>query len=143
MRFNSSRNIYTVSLLWLAVLFLLVVPFLPPEESETEAQSIIGLVIVCLINAFLIWVLLDTRYTIKGNQLYYCSGPIRGRIDVLKIHQLEHVTTWYVTSLIKPALGYYGLTVRYNKFDDIYISPKEKEKFIAELLKINPNIKVV
>lgn len=143
MRFNSSRNIYTVSLLWLTVLFLLVVPFLPPEESETEAQSIIGLVIVCLINAFLIWVLLDTRYTIKGNQLYYCSGPIRGRIDILKIHQLEHVTTWYVTSLIKPALGYYGLTVRYNKFDDIYISPKEKEKFIAELLKINPDIKVV
>ncbi|MBM6499892.1 PH domain-containing protein [Flavobacterium macrobrachii] len=29
-----------------------------------------------------------------------------------------------------------------NKFDEIYISPKEKQLFIDEMLKINPNIEI-
>lgn len=142
MRFNSSKNTYTVSLLWLTVLFLFIAPFLPPKENETQTELIIIAVVLYLLNAFIIWILLDTKYTIKGNQLYYASGFIRGKIDILNIHKLEHVSTWHGTSLIKPALGSKGLTVHYNKFDDLYISPQDKEKFITELLKINPEIKV-
>ena len=143
MSFNSSKNKYTVSLLWLTVLFLFIAPFLPPKESETQIELIIATIVLYSLNAFIIWILLDTKYTIRENQLYYASGIIRGKINIASIHKLEHVTTWHGTSLLKPALGTKGLTVHYNKFDDIYISPKEKEKFIAELLKINPEIDVV
>jgi hypothetical protein len=145
MRFNSSKNIYMVSLLWLTIIFLSLVPFIPETEDELELEpaSIIGLAILYLIIGLLAWMLLDTNYILKQNKLHYHCGPIRGKIDVMQIHQVEHVTSLFVYSFLKPALGSYGLTIRYNKFDDIYISPKEKEKFIAELLKINPAIKVV
>lgn len=140
MRFNSSKNVATVSLLWLTVLFLLVTPFF----AEEMATALLITALFCsVIAGLLVWILLDTRYTIKEKHLHYYSGPLRGKIDIGSIHKIEHVTTWYVSSILKPALGYKGLTVHYNKFDDIYISPAEKEKFIAKLLKINPEIKVV
>jgi hypothetical protein len=34
------------------------------------------------------------------------------------------------------------LVIKYNKFDEIYISPKDKQLFVNELIKINPNIEV-
>jgi hypothetical protein len=34
------------------------------------------------------------------------------------------------------------IAVVYNKFDEVLISPKEREAFVQELLKINPNIEV-
>lgn len=139
MRFNSSKNTATVSLLWLTVLFLIITPFV---AKEIGIAFLVTIAFSSVISAFLIWILLDTRYNIKEKHLYYYSGPIRGKIDIGSIHKIEHVTTWYVGSLLKPALGFKGLTIHYNKFDDIYISPEEKEKFIAELLKINPDIKV-
>jgi hypothetical protein len=140
MVFRSSRNIYMVSLLWLTVLFLLIVPFLPAKEGETQRQLIYATVLLYGICFMVMWILLDTKYIIKGNFLTYSSGPVRGKIDILKIHTLENVTTWYVSSIIKPALGSRGLTVRYGKFNDIYISPKEKEKFIDAIRAINPGV---
>lgn len=107
------------------------------EEIPVQIKILFGLII-----ALFVWMLLDTNYKIKENVLLYCSGPIRGKIDIHKINRVEHVKTWYVTSLLKPALGSHGLTVTYNKFDDIYISPRNKAAFIAELLKVNPNIQI-
>jgi len=143
MVFQSSKNIYTVVLLWITVLFILIAPFLPADnELETPKELIFGIAILYTIAILIIWILLDTKYTINGKNLRYASGPIRGKINIEKITALENVTTWYVTSFIKPALGYYGFTVRYEKFNDIYISPKDKEKFIEEILKINPNVMI-
>jgi hypothetical protein len=36
-----------------------------------------------------------------------------------------------------------GLVVYYNRYDEIYISPKKEAIFLEELLKINPKIEVV
>lgn len=141
MHFKSSQNIITVSLLWLTVMFLLFTPFLPTDENATV--FILITVILYLLAGMLIWILVDTKYLIRKNELHYFSGPIRGKIDINSIYKIENITTWFVSSSLKPALGFKGFIIHYNKFDDIYISPKEKEKFIVELLKINPEIKIV
>lgn len=130
-----------VSLIGLTIIFLWVVPFLTGEAYTVS--DFVGMGIGFSISSLLVWILLDTKYTITNKHIYYCSGPIRGKIEVMSIQKIEHVTTWYVGPLLKPALGDKGLTIRYHKFKDIYISPKDKERFIAELLKINPDIKVV
>ena len=44
--------------------------------------------------------------------------------------------------LSSPALSLDRIAVVYNKFDEILISPKERNEFINELLKINPSIEV-
>lgn len=125
------------------LIFGIIASFFIAEDKNGEEIPIQIKIFLGLVAALLSWILLDTNYKIKGSQLLYCSGPIRGKIDINKISKIENVKTWYVTSILKPALGSYGLTITYNKFDDIYLSPKNKSEFVAELLKINPNIQII
>jgi len=104
---------------------------------------VIGSIIFMLIGSTFFWILLDTKYTIVGEELFYCSGPIRGKIDIHSIHKIKHQKGLYVESFFKPALDYNGLYIYYNKFDDIYFSPKDQQAFVNYLLKINPKIDLI
>lgn len=42
-----------------------------------------------------------------------------------------------------PAPSLNRLEIFYNRFDSIVISPKDKPEFIANLIKLNPEIEVV
>lgn len=140
--YRSTINYISPTILVLVV-FGTIASFFIVENGTIEEMPIPIRIFLGLIASLILWILFDTKYKIRENNLQYYSGPIRGKIDILKINKIENVKTWYVTSLFKPALGSYGLTITYNKFDDIYISPKNNEDFIAELLKINPNIHVL
>lgn len=111
-------------------------------ENNGEKMPLPISIFLGVISLLILWMLFHTKYQIKGKNLLYFCGPIRGKIDILQIHKIENVKTWHVTSILKPALGSYGLTLTYNKYDDIYISPKRKSEFVAELFKINPNIQL-
>ena len=91
----------------------------------------------------LIWILLDTNYSIKEEILYFYSGPFRGKININTIRKIERHSGLIVPVTYKPALNTNGLIIHYNSFDDIYISPNQEAIFLEELIKINPNIKVV
>lgn len=138
--YRSTLNFVLVPILAMIV-FGSVASFFVNNEGEKIPIGIS--IFLTVISLFILWMLFDTKYQIKGKDLYYSSGPIRGKIDIMQIHKIENIKTWYVTSLLKPALGSYGLTITYNKFDDIYISPKRKSEFVAELLKINPDIQII
>lgn len=140
-KFYSDKHIPTVSLLWIAVLFLLATPFLTPNNITKIAIFIP--IVICVVSAILLlWILLGTNYSIEGSYLKYKSGPLKGKIDIFRIHTIEHQKNWMVSTSLKPALGSKGLIIKYNKFDDIYISPKKKQEFIDALLEINSHIVV-
>lgn len=130
-------------MLWLTVIALLITPFIPDFGEENLTVEIIGFIIIYAVSGLLIWILLDTKYRINKKDFYYSCGPFRGKIAIDKIRKIERWNKWYVTSTMKPALDSDGLIIYYEKFDDIYISPKNKENFIKLLLEINPNIQVV
>lgn len=112
-------------------------------EIGTEPVAIgINLLLTAICITFF-WMLFDTKYVIKGELLYYNSGPIRGKINIMKIRKIEHQKGWYQKSLMKPALSINGLYLYYDKFEDIYISPKDKTEFVNYLLKINPKIELI
>lgn len=80
-----------------------------------------------------------TEYTISEGMLHVKSGfLVNKKIDVKTIRKIEHSKS----IISAPALSRDRLLLIYNKFDDILISPNEKQEFIDELLKINPNIEV-
>ena len=141
--FKSSKNYIMISLLWLIIVFLLAIPFLPDEPQKAATTALFGVLIIYGIAAMLIWILLDTNYKIDKNTFFYCSGPIRGTIKIERIRKVERWNKWYVKSLLKPSLGNDGLIIYYEKFEDIYISPKNKEDFINALREINPSIEVI
>lgn len=50
------------------------------------------------------------------------------------------VRSWTGT---RPALTFEYLRIRYNQYDDVFIGLENEENFIEEIIKINPEIKVV
>lgn len=141
MIFKSSKNIYTVVTLW-AVIVVLSLPFLVFIQS-TPWQIILGTgsaVAVC--DALLLWILLDTKYIIKTHYFNYYSGPFRGTIDIKSIRKIETDNNLFKSNLLKPALDTHGFVIYYNKFDDIFISPANKDRFIKQMLSINPDIEI-
>lgn len=142
--FHSSVNPVTGALLIFIALFMMVSGIFALAEDPVTTSDIIASVIMFLAALLCIWLLLDTKYTITGKAvLLYCSGPIRGKIDIGTIRKIEHQQGWISTSLLKPSLDKDGLYIHYNKFDDIYLSPKDKEAFVNYLLKINPKIDII
>lgn len=138
-RFLSSKSTITVTILWLLVALLLVVIML---NIQNKSASIVPFIIISAVTAFILWVLLDTRYVLKNNFLLYRSGPFRGRIDITKISKIKNHSGLYVPVLMKPALDTKGFIITYNKFEEVFISPIKSELFLEELMKINPKIEI-
>lgn len=138
-KFSSDYHIPTLSLLWVTVFILFATPFFTPNDFKV---MIIPMTLILICAFVLLWIILDTKYIIKHSYLYYYSGPIRGKIDIFNINTIEQQKNWYVNTSLKPALGTNGFIIRYNKSDDIYVSPRDKQKFVEALLDLNPQIEI-
>lgn len=136
----SSKSFFIVIVLWGLVCFMLTMMFLNLNKPSLDVAPII---ITSLASALVVWILLDTRYVIKNSFLLYRSGPFRGRIDINKIDKVQYFSGLYPQVTMKPALDIKGYIITYNKQEDVYVSPKKSNDFIAELLKINPKIEVI
>ncbi|MDN3494212.1 PH domain-containing protein [Winogradskyella bathintestinalis] len=89
---------------------------------------------------FLIWLGLGTNYELTQTELKYKSGPISGKIEIDKIHEIiKGKTLW---SGLKPATARNGLIIKYEKYNEIYISPKTNESFVKKILELNEKIKI-
>ena len=138
-RYLSTKNNYTVSILWFIVIGMIV---LLGIGLKKESLPVLPVIILSLVIALVMWTLLDTRYVIKQHFLLYRSGPFRGRIDIDKIQKIKYFSGLYVPVTMKPALDTEGFIITYNQSEDVYVSPARREIFLSELLKINPNIEI-
>ena len=82
-----------------------------------------------------------TYYQINEIEILYFNSPIKGKIQIKDIQEITANKTLWVG--LKPALASKGIIIKYNKYDEIYFSLIDNKAFINELLKINPEIKVV
>lgn len=88
----------------------------------------------------IIYICFDIKYFIKENNLIIKSGFIKmGSIDINQIKSIEKSNN----ILSSPAASLNRISIKYGKYDDILVSPKNQEDFIQELLKINPEIKLI
>lgn len=95
----------------------------------------LGLLLV--VNGFVLHLFLNTNYTIKDNLLFIKSGFFNYKpIQISSIKKIVNTNN----PISSPATSLKRILISYNKFDSIIISPKNKDAFIAELLKINPKI---
>jgi len=105
------------------------------------AKVYVAFIIIGLTLALFTWMLFDTYYIINDGKLFYKCAFIKGSVSVDAIYEIEQNKTMY--SGLKPALARKGLIVKYNKYDDIYLSPQDSNKFIAHLKGINPHINII
>lgn len=121
------------------ILFLLLLT-IPALFENSYEPFVVLFSIHFLVILFLIWTYKTTFYKIENSDLYWKSGPFKGKIDITKINKIEYHKGIVVPTIWKPALSHIGLIITYNKYDDIYISPEKQQEFIATLQRLNPNI---
>lgn len=101
---------------------------------EGEWLGYLGMGLIILIVLF---VSKTTRYIINENQLIVKSmWIVNDKIDISKIRKIEKSNS----VLSSPALSLDRILIRFNKFDEVYLSPSEKQSFVKDLLEVNPDI---
>ena len=128
--------------MWVIAFGLTVILFIKKPKEEEPSIYIFNAIMIGIVTT-IIWILLDTKYSIKEEIIVFNSGPFRGNININTIRKIEHHSGLIVPVTFKPALNTKGLIVYFNKYDEIYISPDQEAIFLEELLKINTNIDVV
>lgn len=116
----------------------LVYPIFMSVTSIVEGEWLGWLLLVGIV--LFIWLISwSTRYIIDGNQLIVkCLFVVNDTIEITKIRKIEKTNS----VLSSPALSLDRIAIRYNKFDEVYLSPKERQLFIDELVAIHPEIEV-
>ncbi len=84
----------------------------------------------------------NTKYYINENILVSQIFFYKHKVKIETIRKIEYNHTIFVGTTTKLGWDSKGLIVHYNKFDDYFISPENKEQFIADLLQLNPNIEI-
>lgn len=110
-------------------------------KGEFKTEQIISLCVVISAFIFIAWSIKATQYEITGHHIKYKSGVIRGSININNIRSITTNKTLWVG--VKPAMARNGLIIKYNKYDEIYISPKTNKTFINEILKLNSNLIII
>ena len=111
------------------------------KEDITAIYVIVSLNTIIL--GLLTWLILQTYYTLDAKNLCYKSGPFKGTIAINSIKKIEFHKGIVVPVIWKPALSHVGLIVTYNHYDDIYISPENREEFVQKITALNPTINLI
>ena len=141
MKFKSRKDYFFQSFVFgICGLILGLILFRIVSNGYTHFAYIFIDIIMFLAIGFLLWIHFGTSYELNQNQLKYKSGPIQGKIEVSQIKEIIVGKTMW--SGLKPATAKNGLIIKYNRFDEIYISPNTNDTFVEEILKVNSCIKI-
>lgn len=96
----------------------------------------IGISLLTLI--FVFYVFFSVYYVIEGNNLVIRVGILfKWKIEISTIKIIAESNSW----ISAPAASLDRLKISYNNHHNIVVSPKDKEGFIRELIRINPGIR--
>jgi len=132
MKFHSRKG-YMIIALFSFLLALSIITILE--------QAYIVLLILIALMSYLVWMWYDTYYLINGSQLLYKSALLKGSIDISSIVEIAKNEKIYAG--VKPSLSSKGVVIKYNRWDNIFMSPKDIDKFINALKNVNPGITTV
>jgi len=141
MKFKSRKDIlFQILTFGLSGLFIGIILFQTFSNETVNYEFIWSNILMILVIGFLLWLNFGTEYELTQTELKYKSGPIRGKIEIERIREIiKGKSLW---SGLKPATARNGLIIKYDKHEEIYISPKTNETFIEKILEFNKNIKI-
>lgn len=141
MKFKSRKDgLFSLMVFGINIFLLgMMVKWILDEDLQRAEYGV--LVLVMAVVALLFWVYYGTAYELSQEQkLRYNSGPFRGSIEISGIREIVQGQTLWVG--FRPATARRGLIIKYNKYDEIYISPESNQAFIESILKLNDQISI-
>ncbi|MTI31722.1 PH domain-containing protein [Xanthovirga aplysinae] len=137
--FKSRKDALITTLVWLIVLVpVLIIGYGTPLMAEGIPKTLTHM-FGALIAAVVMWMWISTFYIVKGDILFYQSGPFRGRVAINQITKIEKT----FSSKVAPALSRDRFRIIFNEDEEeLLVSPEDEGEFIATLKKINPKIQL-
>ena len=120
-----------------AIIVMLIIAIKPVIDGVW-----VMILLLAAIIAWFIWMWFDTYYIIRDGELFYKNSFINGSVPISAMHEIIIHNKGLHSCSLKPALALKGLIIKYNRYDDMFVSPENEEQFIAELQAINPDIKI-
>jgi hypothetical protein len=131
---------FPVVLLFVGVIYSAVAVYVLIEEEDHSSIYGLGLVFFFLMLLFLV-IQKTTYYRIDSENKLICKMLfLKKIISISEIKSIEDSNGLYVGW--KMNTSWKCLVVKYNKYDELLISPAEESEFIQALLKLNPLINV-
>lgn len=126
-------KIYKSKIDWWLIILILILFGYPIVDGILSKEYVLSLVFGLILIVFF-FLSKTIQYKIDGENLVIWKT----KIDIKTIRKIYKTNN----PLSSPAMSLDRIAIVYNKFDEVLLSPKERDEFINELLKINPNIEV-
>lgn len=107
-------------------------------KNEINTEIILTTIFIIIIFGFITHMFLKTEYIIDENNLKIKCGFFSYKpIDIYTIKEITKSNNIFSS----PAASFDRIEIKYEKFEEIIISPKNKMEFAKHLTSINPKIK--
>lgn len=141
MKFKSRKDLFFSAVILGLNTYLIGVISFGLFSGNMDAQDLWSILLILGVVGLLFWLYFGTHYELsKEDGLLYRSGPFRGKIKIDRITEIIKGKTLWVG--LKPATARKGLIVKYDKYNEIYISPKTNDSFIEKMLELKSDIKI-
>ena len=140
MQFKSGFSKINFTIPLIPVFIILIISIFTEEDINLMIFTALGIyVFIVLLFTILFY---TTYYEIREDILIISMFFYKTKIKISEIRIVKYSNSIIKTNLYKPGFDYKGIEIMYHKYDDIFISPKNRDQFIAQLQKINPNIEI-
>ena len=141
MKFDSKKDILFSIIILGVNAFLIGITIVGILNGEMEKYEYWTLILILAIVGLLFWLYFGTNYELsQEGGLIYRNGPFNGKINTDRITEIIKGKTLWVG--FRPATARKGLIIKYDKYNELYISPKTNELFINKILELNNRIKI-
>ncbi len=133
--YRSKIDVWMGAILGFAVVAMISAPVTAWLKTGNSRSLLVGLVVVPGA-ALVVWIALNTNYTLEGRQLIVRSGPFRWRIDIDEIKSITPVRgigMRFRRSRSSPALSIDRLEIVYGADKRLMISPDEQDAFLKDV----------
>lgn len=110
-------------------------------QNQFIKEDLVGVLISLIVIPLLFSIYFNTKYELSKNNLSYKCGPFKGDICVQDIVQVDLDKKMWSGN--RPATSLKGIVIYYGKYDELFVSPKDKEGFVKMLLEFNDKIEVI
>jgi hypothetical protein len=140
MKFKSAFSKLNFIIPLLPVSIILILSVFTEEDTNLIIFPALGIyVFMVLLFSILYYTI---YYEIQKEVLIISMFFYKTKIKISEIRSIKYSDSIVKPNFYKPGCHHKGLEIIYHKYDDIFISPENRELFIAQLQEINPNIEI-
>ncbi len=140
-RKGRSMGIFLVASAFFVLFFSMGLPLIV-EKAITYKSLIISIFTTVPLIAFFIWIWFDTYYIVDQEILKAKNGPFVWRVAIKDIN-LIRLNQPTIIGVIKPTLSFRSMEIVYNKYNSIFITPEQEDKFLDHLKSICSEIQII